>query len=163
MYNNNNRRNNGYNNNRDNRDYEPKKDWRRRTTHQANGLPKNLRAELEVSCYGMTLDGKDYDGTSFIDLMEDLQSHDTFSKISIPIYIRIPMADKPGKFKHIVVGFLKEFNTETGMAICTIYARSTKLYGEVEDPIILPRVAIKDGKCSCIIGLDAISRSEIKK
>ena len=63
---------------------EPKKDWRKRTTHQPNGLPKNLRVEIPVSCYGITMDGKEYDGTTFIDLMENLQANDTFSKISIP-------------------------------------------------------------------------------
>lgn len=41
---------------------EPKKDYRKRTTHQPNGLPKNLRVEIPVSCYGFTMDGKDYDG-----------------------------------------------------------------------------------------------------
>ena len=144
---------------------EPKKDYRKRTTHQPNGLPKNLRVEIPVSCYGFTMDGKDYDGTSFIDLMEDLQSNDTFNKISIPIYTKIEVTNKTGKTVHRnqVIGYIREFNTDTGMAVCIIYAKNISLYESIVSPMVVPRVAIKEGKCICIIGLDVVAEVDAKK
>ena len=133
---------------------EPKKDWRRRTTHQKNGLPKNLRVEIPVSIYGITLDGKDYEGSSFISIMEDLQANDVFNKVSIPVYAQITVRE--GKtIWHKVIGYIKEFN-EMGTAVCVIYAKDIKSYNAIEDPVVVPRVAIKDGQCNCIIGLDIV-------
>lgn len=133
---------------------QPKKDWRKRTTHQKNGLPKNLRVEIPVSIYGMTLDGKDYDGSTFIEIMENLQANDVFNKISIPVYAQITVRE--GKtLWHKVIGYIKEFN-EMGSAVCVIYAKDIKAFNEIESPVIVPRVAIKDNKCSCVIGLDIV-------
>ena len=167
--NNNNNRRGGYNNNNYNGGYnrsndkEPKKDWRKRTTHQPNGLPKNLRVEIPVSCYGITKNGKEYDGTSFIDLMEDLQNNSTFSKISIPVYMPASYVnDNPEAKWNTIIGYIKEFS-ETGDATIVVYAKSIKVFQKIADPIIVPRVAIKDGVCTCIIGLDIIDRNDIKK
>lgn len=142
---------------------EPKKDWRRRTTHQTNGLPKNERVEIPVSCYGITANGREYDGTTFIDLMEDLQNNDTFSKISIPVYINAKyITDDPKARFNTVIGYIKEFNTDTGDAVCIIYDKSIKVFHKIEDAIVVPRVAIKDGKCSCIIALDIVSKKDFE-
>ena len=142
---------------------EPKKDWRKRTTHQPNGLPKNLRVEIPVSCYGLTLDGKEYDGTSFMDMMENLQANDTFSKISIPVYMKASYAtDNPDAKWNTVVGYIKDFN-DMGNATIIIYTKSIKIFQKIENPIIVPRVAIKQGVCQLIIGLDIVDESEIKK
>lgn len=142
---------------------EPKKDWRKRTTHQPNGLPKNERVEIPVSCYGITMDGKDYDGVSFIELMEDLQKNDVFSKISIPVYMKGSYANDDPKAKwNTIIGYMKEFN-EDGIAVCIIYTKSIKVFHKIENPIIVPRVAIKQGKCQCIIGLDIVDENDIKK
>ena len=150
-------------NGRNNNQGGPKKDWRKRTTHQPNGLPKNLRVEIPVSCYGITMDGKEYDGTTFIDLMDDLQYNDTFTKISIPVYTKASYAtDDPKSKWNTVIGYIKGFN-EDGNAICVIYAKSIKVFNKIEDAIIVPRVAIKQGKCVCIIGLDIVSKNDIKK
>lgn len=151
------------NNNYRNDNREPKKDYRRRTTHQPNGLPKNLRVSIPVSCYGITNNGKEYDGTSFIDLMEDLQDNNTFSKISIPVYMPASYTtDKPNARWNTVIGYIKEFS-DTGDATIVVYAKSINVFKKIEDPIIVPRVAIKDGMCVCIIGLDVIDRKDIKK
>lgn len=142
---------------------EPKKDWRKRTTHQPNGLPKNERVEIPISCYGITMDGKEYDGTSFIDIMDDLQNSEVFSKISIPVYTKASYAtNNPTAKWNTVIGYIKEF-TPAGDGVCIIYAKSIKIFHKIEDPIIVPRVAIKNGKCVCIIGLDIVSRNDIKK
>lgn len=156
--------NNNYKNvNGNNFNKEPKKDWRRRTTHQPNGLPKNLRVEVPVSCYGITIDGKEYDGTTFIDMMDELQANGTFSKISIPIYTKASYATgNPEARWNTVIGYLKEFN-DNGDATVIIYTKSIKVFQGIEDPIIVPRVAIKQGVCTCIIALDVVSKNDIKK
>lgn len=142
---------------------EPKKDWRKRTTHQPNGLPKNERVEVPISCYGITMDGKEYDGTSFIDIMDELQNTGVFSKISIPIYTKASYAtNNPTAKWNTIIGYIKEF-TPVGDSVCIIYSKSIKIFHKIEDPIIVPRVAIKGGKCICIIGLDVVSRKDIKK
>lgn len=145
------------------KDKEPKKDWRRRTTHQSNGLPKNERIQIPVSCYGITLDGKEYDGASFISLMERLQENDVFNTISIPVYTKASIATGNENAKwNTVIGYIKEF-TDTGDAVCVIYAKSIKIYHKIENPIMIPRVAIKQGRCVCIIGLDIVDKSDIDK
>ena len=142
---------------------EPKKDWRKRTTHQPNGLPKNLRVEIPVSCYGITMDGKEYDGTTFIDLMENLQANDTFSKISIPVSMKASYAtDNPEAKWNTIVGYIKNFD-EVGNATIIIYTKSIKIFKKIEHPVIVPRVAIKNGECVCIIGLDIVEEDDIKK
>lgn len=142
---------------------EPKKDWRKRTTHQPNGLPKNLRVEIPVSCYGLTLDGKEYDGTTFIDLMENLQANETFSKISIPVNMKASYATgNPDAKWNTIVGYMKNFD-EMGNATVIIYTKSIKIFQKIEHPVIVPRVAIKNGACVCIIGLDIVEESDIKK
>lgn len=142
---------------------EPKKDLRKRTTHQPNGLPKNLRVEVPVSCYSITLDGKEYDGTSFIDLMDDLQANDTFNKISIPVYMKAVYATGNPEAKwNTNIGYIKGFD-EIGNATIVVYTKSIKIFQKIEHPIIVPRVVIKQGKCVCIIGLDIVEESEIKK
>lgn len=149
------------NDNRSNTPREPKKDWRRRTTHQPNGLPKNLRVEIPVSRYGITMNNKEYDGTTFIDLIEELQRNGTFHKISIPIYTKASyIVDDPTARWNSIIGYIKEFK-DTGDAECAIYTKSIKVFKKIEDPIIVPRVVIKDGACTCIIGLDVISKKDI--
>lgn len=168
-----NNRKNGHDNNRgfnsfnDNfygsPDKEPKKDYRRRTTHQPNGLPKNERIDIPVSCYGITMDGKEYEGASFIDMMNDLQNNNVFNKISIPVYTKASYAtDNPTAKWNTVLGYIKGFNDD-GTATCVIYAKSIKIFHKIEDAIIVPRVTIKDGKCVCIIGLDIVSTNDINK
>lgn len=165
MYNNDNKRNfkKNYNNSGDNYNKEPKKDWRKRTTHQPNGLPKNLRVEIPVSCYGITMDGKEYDGTSFIDLMDDLQKNDTFNKISIPVYMKASYATGDASAKwNTVVGYIKGFDDMCNATI-VIYTKSIKIFQKLADPVIIPRVVIKQGKCVCIVGLDIADNNDIKK
>lgn len=140
-----------------------KKDFRRRTTHQKNGLMKNLRVEIPV-CYGITKNGIDYDGVSFISMMEDLQANNTFSKISIPVYIPASyINDSPEAKWNVVVGYIKDFDPDTGNAVIIIYAKSVKGYQKLSNPIIVPRVALKDDKVTCIIALDIVEESDIKK
>lgn len=139
-----------------------KKDYRKRSTHQPNGLPKNLRVELPISCYGYTLDGKSYNGDTFVSLMEELQAHDTFNKISIPIYGKIEVVTKVGK--HIttnkIIGYIRSFDPQTTLATCIIYTKNIEHFESIVKPMIVPRVAIKDDDCSCILGLDVVSEAE---
>ena len=156
-----NEKNKNFKKNYDNK--EPKKDWRKRTTHQPNGLPKNLRIEIPVSCYGVTMDGKEYDGTSLISLMENLQENNTFNKISIPVYMRASYATGNADAKwNTVVGYIKGFDDMCNATI-VIYTKSIKVYQKIADPIVVPRVVIKQGECVCIIGLDIVDRNEINK
>lgn len=162
------RNNNGNYKNNYTRRYEEdkgeKKDFRRRTTHQKNGLPKNMHVEIPVSCYRITKNGIDYNGVSFISMMEDLQANNTFSKISIPVYIPASYVNEDPTAKwNIVVGYIKGFNPDTGDATIIIYAKSIKNYQKLTQPIIVPRVALKDSEVTCIIGLDIIEESDIKK
>lgn len=161
--NNNERYKNNYNR-RYEEDKGERKDFRRRTTHQKNGLLKNMRVEIPVSCYGITKNGIDYDGVSFIEMMQDLQHNDTFSKISIPVYIPASYVnDNPEAKWNVVVGYIKDFNIDTCDATIIIYAKSIKGYQKLEKPIVVPRVALKDDKVTCIIGLDIVEESDIKK
>ena len=136
-----------------------KKDWRKKP----NNLPKNITVEIPVSCYGITLDGKEYNGATFIDMMEDLQNNDTFSKISIPINMKASYTTgNPEARWNIVVGHIRSFD-EMGNATVVIHAKSIKFFENIQNPIIVPRVAIKQGACVCIIGLDIVEESDIKK
>lgn len=153
------------NNNRDNNSSrEPKKDWRKRTTHQPNGLPKNLRVEVPVSCYGTTMDGKTYEASSLFDVLEDLQKNDTFAKVSIPVYISAKYIhdDKAAAKYKTIIGYVKDFDPDTATMVCVIYTKSIKLYQKIQEAIVSPRVAIKNDRCSCIIGFDIVEREEIK-
>ena len=150
--------NRNYNNNRN----DSKKEWHKNNNKQ-NDYPKNLKVDVPVSCYGITIDGKEYDGTSFIDLMEDLQDNNTFSKISIPVYMKASYTNNnPDAKWNTVVGYLKDFSSDTGNATCVIFNKSTKYFEKIADPTIVPRVVIKQGKCTCIIGLDIVDQSDIR-
>lgn len=141
---------------------EPKKDWRRRTTHQKNGLKKNLAVEVPVSCMGVTKDGKYFSGISFINIMDQLQIHKVFSMISIPIYISYSYINgDPDCDWTTPIGYIKYFK-DTADAGIVIYRKSIKFFEKIKNPLIVPRVALnEDETVKTIIGLDVMERSKI--
>ena len=146
---------------KNNQNREFKKD-RQRNYH--SDAPKNMTVEIPVSCYGITMDGKEYNGISFMNMMESLQNNNTFTKISIPVYTKASYAnDNPESKWNIIIGYIKNFDTENGTATCVIYSKSIKTYEKIKNAIIIPRVAIKQGECVCILGLDIANEKDIKK
>ena len=160
MYNNNGNYKNGNNRNYNNGDKEYKKDYRRRTTHQKNGFPKNERVQVPISFYGYTLDGKHYESASLSNILNRLNDNDVFTIMSIPVYMKGSVVfDKPEAKNPVIVGYIKSYDDTDGTAIVSIYARSIKAFHKLEEPMIVPRVAIKQGERVCIIGLDIVDAS----
>ena len=152
--------NNDRNANYNNGEKTYKKDYRRRTTHQKNGYPKNERVEIPISFYGYTLDGKHYESASLSDILNKLNNIDVFSIISIPVYMKASdVFDKPESKNSIIVGYMKSYDDENGTAVVSIYAKSIKAFHKISNPMVVPRVAIKQGDCVCIIGLDIVEAS----
>lgn len=154
-------KNNDYNkNNRDG----GKREFRPKRAPRNTDLPKNLAVTIPFNCYGITLDGREYDGSSLLDIMESLQNNDTFGKISIPVYMKASYtSNNPEARWNTVVGYIKSFNPDICEADCIIYAKSIDAYNKLTNPVIVPRVTIKQGKCVLLIGIDIVDESDIKK
>lgn len=136
----------------------------KRTGKQANGLPKNQRAVVGLSMYGNTLDGKVYEESSLIEIMEDLQKNDIFKKLSIPVYVNTySNPTKPKQKMHHIVGYVKDYNIEKNYLTIIIYNKTVELYSTIKDPIMCPRVTIRDNKCNCIVGFDVVEKMDVIK
>ena len=123
--------------------------------------PKNITVDIPLCVYGQTRNNRTYEPVSLLDLMNSLQNTSTFEKISIPVYIDIPVPNKPNAKSSRIAGYMKSYDIENCKIKCVIMNRFINAYQSIEAPLVIPRVIIRDNKCSFIIALDICNESEI--
>ena len=144
----NNDRQNGY---RSNRSYKSQK----------NNRPKYINVNIPVSIDGITPTGMEYTPSTLLDFFDSLQKAEVFNKISVPVYARVSTnPNKPNMKYNYIIGFFKGYND--GNADIVIYDKNSAIFNNIKDPVVLPRVSVKNDKVESIIGIDIFSKEDIQ-
>lgn len=119
-----------------------------------NNKEKKSNEVFTLKLYDRGISGtRVYDYDNLVQILNRLNEDGIFSTISIPVYMyRNDVTNKPTMKGTIQVGFIRSVNDGTVEA--SVFASYTDYVHKFNNPIVYPRVVVRDDEVATIIGLD---------
>lgn len=121
--------------------------------------PRNKTMTFSIQLTGITLNDRNYNIQSAIDLIKDLQSNNVFSKLSVPIQIsRATIDNNPEIRGNMNIGYIKLIDDKASTADIVVYANcADRIENMTKDLAIVPRLLIdRDENVITVLGFDLV-------
>ena len=128
-----------------------------------NERPRNARLTFAVFCSGVNKNGYEYDIQECYDILADLQKNCVYDNINIPVQIARELIDnEPGKRGQSTIGHVLAFvdnDQYLNEMDIMVYSNFVDKIDRIADLVVEPRVMVRDGHVTSILGLDIVQHN----
>lgn len=127
------------------------------TKKPKNERPRNARLTFTVLCTGVNKNNFEYDPQECYDILADLQKNCVFDNINIPVQMARELIDNElGKRGQSTIAHVLSFDPNEGEIDIMVYGGFVSKIDEIPDLVVEPRLMVRDGHVTCILGLDVV-------